>query len=295
MTGADQRRVEELAEELGRRYPDSVAVCGEAIELVAQDGFDSPEWCWLPMVAFALCTTAAVEPWGVGLLDISSVAALTQWQLGRGVYRPDPELVDGVRAVLHESAGIELGAAEHWSRGKPPPLDAWTRLPEWCCYVTMPAAGPRIDGVPDALGVFVHLEYDPETARPELRLLVDCDGTWAGLIPLSVALDRPDLGAALGETELAMRESDPAAADDVRNLYGPYASRHLLGMLTWSVLPLAATLIAPEARFGAVDGTPARPERARPRGGAWAPAAATRLWRIAPGPCPSGPGAQPPA
>lgn len=279
MTDDDQARVAGLAEDLSLVYPDSLEVCGELIESMVQDGMDSPEWCWLPMIAFAVYANAAISPHGLGMLYVSPVAALTEWQLGRGLYRPDTEVVEAARVDMYESAGIDLNDAEQWHRGKLPPLDTWTCLPEWCCYVAMPAGGHGIAGVPVVSGVFVHLEYDPTVNRPELRLLVDCDGTWEGLVPLAVALDEPNLGVALGETELSMRQHEEAGPE-LRALFGPYAERSLLGLLAWTVLPLALTLIDPRARFLATDAITAQPERAQPHNGVWRPAAATQLWHV---------------
>ncbi|WP_157528727.1 hypothetical protein [Nocardia sp. NRRL S-836] len=57
----------------------------------------------------------------------------------------------------------------------------WTRrLPEWCCYLTLPPKLADLDTPDDVFrprGIYVHLESNANTGRPELRLLLDTDGT----------------------------------------------------------------------------------------------------------------------
>ncbi|ATY17022.1 hypothetical protein CU254_41280 (plasmid) [Amycolatopsis sp. AA4] len=128
--------------------------------------------------------------------------------------------------------------------------------------------------------MFVHLEHDYNTGRPELRLLIDHDGTWEGLEPMPVYLDRPNLGAVGDATANALAGARGAVGADLRALAKPEGPLALPGLSAWTVLPLALALIDPAARHIDRDAPADRPRPAERGRRGWAPASATRTWTI---------------
>ncbi len=267
-------RVDALLAEFRRGYPDALAVCGGLVERRGEPGLDWPDWCWLPMAGtVAYLTSHGVQNERLGP-DIGRVAALTQWRLGRGVYRIDPEVAGASAGALWHSAG---GGAAQWQQALLPPVDTWTRLPEWCCYVELPAQEyDRLGGAFRFLGSFVHLEFDTHSGRPELRLVLDTDGTWEGLLPIPVYLDRPTLGAAINDMSA---NADAAATGligaNVRSVQAASDGTQLKGLAAWMVLPLVLSLVDPAVRIVGDVGPPAIS-----RGGRWLPAPSTRLCQV---------------
>lgn len=232
VTEAD--RVDALVKDFRRRYADAVLRCGELADSKGQPGLSWPDWCWLPMGGFDQYLQSSSP--GTAFWDLAKVAALTQWRLGRGVYIPGPDVTETAIAELYDSGGLAPGQAEQWHKAKLPPVSAWQRLPEWCCYIAMPESG-RPAGSP--LGVFVHLEHDMNNHRPELRLLIDTDGTWDRLLPIPLYLDRPNLGAAIGDADQSTQAvlEHGAIGTDVRSLTTPGAPWTVMAMYAWQVLP----------------------------------------------------------
>jgi hypothetical protein len=192
----DVAGVDGLLAQYRHLYPDALAMVSELVEDRGQRGLpDWPEWCWLPMAG----TIAYLDCKQGDRHDIARVAALTQWRLDRGVYVIDDAVVSRAVGQLWDSAGGN--EAERWVNAALPRLDSWKWLPQWCCYVVWPpdVTTPARELLPTPLGVFVHLEWDSNTERPELRLLLDRDGTWDGLLPIPVYLDRPTLGLAISD------------------------------------------------------------------------------------------------
>ena len=271
---ASVARVDALLAEFRRYYPDALAVSGGLVERRGEPGLEWPDWCWLPMAGtVAYLTSRSVQGDRLGT-DIGRVAALTQWRLGRGVYQIDPEVAGYSTGALWHSAG---GGAAHWQQAVLPPAETWTRLPEWCCYVELPPqVYDQLSGAFRFLGSFVHLEFDTHRGRPELRLVVDTDGTWEGLLPIPVYLDRPTLGAAINDMSAnADAAATGAIGADVRSLRGASDGTQLKGLAAWMVLPLALSLIDPAVR---IVGDVRPPATAR--GGRWLPAPTTRLCQV---------------
>jgi len=268
-------RVDQLLREFRRRHPDALAECGRWTE--ERSRVDWSDWCWLPMAAVHAYLSAS-GPYHPA--DLGRVTALTQWRLSRGVYEVDPAVVDLAVTELWTTAG----GPDQWMHATVPPLRVWTGLREWCSYVAWPAdatiAGLTIGVMPAPVGVFVHLEHDMNTGRPEVRLLVDTDGTWDGLYPAAIYPDRPTLGAALADQQAnTLASLAGAVGADVRSLTGPSDLTAQLGLVAWLVLPLALTLIDPAVRLrnpASLD-PPCRAER---RGPLWRPATSTTTWTI---------------
>ena len=155
----------------GRLYP---GAWRQADRMRADRGKDLPswpDWCYLPLSGWyaIVCADAGVASLDARQMnrvgDIGRLAALGTWRVSQGIYRFDTELFEAV-----------------WTT----PLDGdlpsalFFRLPEWCVYVET----PEKTWLDSALhGFFAHLEWDVNTGREELRLLMDSE---AALQPLVI-------------------------------------------------------------------------------------------------------------
>lgn len=114
-----------------------------------------PDWCFVPLPA----VYAAIQPEGQidphkGAL-IGTIGALAAWRVSKGIYRFDPEVLEELwRTELDET--IDESVLYH--------------LPEFCCYIETPG---KTFFDEQLHGFFVHLEYDVNAKRPDLRLLLD--------------------------------------------------------------------------------------------------------------------------
>ncbi|MCU4750229.1 hypothetical protein [Streptomyces sp. G-5] len=278
------KRAEALLRELRRRYPDALARSIRDAEAKGQPGAPQwPDWCWLPMgSAFAVIAPQHGQrllPGDPRVADIARISALTTWRLGKGVYWLDSE------AVAPHTEGM-------WARPGVPaerPLQPVRErllgggLPQQCVYIAWPPMDEETKRKlgPLALrGLFLHLEYDWNSGRPELRLLIDRDGTWDGLRGVPVPLDRPTLLAAgreLAHEGLSILGLD---ADDEQT--ESLAEKERAGM--FALWPTILTLIDPSVVISGFDHPADRPQPAEPRtkGGIirWRGAQDVTRWRV---------------
>jgi len=108
--------------------------------------------------------------------DVGALAAVGAWRYGQGIYRFHPTVYN---ALLTTPITGEI------------PCEVFYRLPEWCPYIETP--GFEHEGM-KIHGFFVHLEWDANSARHELRLLVDEEN---GLLPIPLHLGKWSLMEAL--------------------------------------------------------------------------------------------------
>jgi hypothetical protein len=272
-------RVDHLLKQSRSHYPKMLRVVGDMRATVRAAGTTWPEWCWTPLAAFH---AFVVSRGGNPATDVGRTAALAMWELGRGVYVPDAEVAEVAYNSLRQTA---TAGPVDWHRAALPELTAWTRLPQWCCYLALPPELADLD-VPDDVfrprGVFVHLESDANTGRPELRLLLDTTGTWDGLHPIPVYVDRPTLGAAIADMGAV---NDAVAAGvfgaDLRAVGGLDEVTNLRGLAVWMVLPYVLALLDADARLVDPDLPGDEPAPAQPdHQGRWLPAKRTRIWHI---------------
>lgn len=128
-----------------------------------------PDWVYCPLAgAYAVVSgggAARVPPDRANQVGV--VGALAAWRVGQGIYRIDPTLY---RALVDTPVDGDL------------PHELLHHLPEWCVYIETPG----IDYLGEPLaGAFVHLEWDANDGREELRLLLDLP---RGLVPLPMHL-----------------------------------------------------------------------------------------------------------
>lgn len=237
--------VDRMVRRLRTDYPDALAVLTQRREDLTAAGMSWPDWCWLPMSAAADYVMS--RPRGP-VPEIATVHAITCWRLDRAVLQLQP---DPVTEALAQLGAADRSDPHAWRRLPMAPIRAAllpAGLPTWCPYLL----APPLDDVREQQfrGLWVWLEHDQATDRPELRILLDRDGTRGALEPLTAYLDRPTLGRALDDTMAATH----AAARGVRgaNPTGlPDRLSAMLGVRIQAVLPLI--LGAVDRRYVYVD------------------------------------------
>jgi hypothetical protein len=268
-------RCDALLKELRRRYPIALISLRQFAERRGDPALGGwPDWCWLPMAGAVAVVTSAQGPPG----DIARVAALAAWRLGRGVY------------VLDEDVAVDAVATAH-QRQTIPADQILNGLPEFCCYVVLPEVpGPHPAGaaVPPR-GLYVHLEFDANTHRRELRLLLDLDGSWEGLVPVIIYLDRATLATSAADVLAQVRASAAGVAGtDLRAVPGAYdvdpvqGVMWALGYLAW---PAVLAVTDPTVHIVGLERPGERPHRAGPvpgpaGRGQWRAAPEPRRWRV---------------
>lgn len=119
-----------------------------------------PKWCFLPMSAWYAIVS---DRHGVNRLpfnlikDVSRLAAIGCWRYTQGVYRFDSTTME---EIIKSPISGNL------------PTEVLQRLPEWCVYIETPGLSWLDHAV---AGFWVHLEWDANTERKELRFLLDTD------------------------------------------------------------------------------------------------------------------------
>jgi len=129
-----------------------------------------PDWCFCPMSAWYAVVSSELQVKQVSQLyiaDVAKLAALGAWRYTQSIYRFD----NAVYQSLIET--VPRGAI---------PADVIYRIPEWCVYIETPGMQWMSRNL---AGFFAHLEYDVNTERHELRLLLDTDDE---LIPIVLHL-----------------------------------------------------------------------------------------------------------
>jgi hypothetical protein len=129
--------------------------------------------------------------------DVGLVAAAAAWRPTQTIYRFDHSLQ---QALIDTPIDEQL------------PVDLLYHLPEWCVYLDIqehPLILPSGDRI---AGSFVHLEWDANTGRTELRFVVDFINKWCP-IPLHLkSTFQESIAAAISESRLqASRLSFPVS------------------------------------------------------------------------------------
>jgi len=202
-----------------------------------------PDWCYLPMAGVyeIVAQDAGVPSQMLGLrhperiADIARLAALIAWRMTQGIYRLDPAVYEAVRETPVD---------------RDIPADILYRLPEWCVYVETPdmALGPH-----PVHGFFAHLEWDANTERAELRMLLDVgDGETTDLVPVVLHLGPWSLAESIERTmETANRTAAAHGSDPVP----PEAA----GYLQHLAAPLVSLLLYIASQAGEIGTDKRRP------------------------------------
>jgi len=140
-----------------RRYPNTGKLIEKFMNGRGSDLPDWPKWCFLPMGAFYSIVKAQhgdnFNVWHIS--DVPILSALGTWRYSQGIYRIHPDLL------------IALAASTIFGDL---PANVLHRLPEWCVYIETPGLTWQGKGVH---GFFAHMEWDVNTGREELRLLLN--------------------------------------------------------------------------------------------------------------------------
>lgn len=281
---ATKRTTRHLSE-VRKRYPEGFAQLNRMVRQKGAPGMpDWPDWCWLPLGA----SYAVVSGGGSNRLtaadsrtaDMGRLGALAAWRLTKGVYWLEPDAQDVHVNRLWQAPNVPVD----------PTLGAERfvdNLPQHCVYVALPQADRPMKAGPLRwpLGVFIHLEHDANNGRPELRIVVDTDGTWEGLEPHPVLLDRPTLLAS--SRELAhgamgtLLQTFPGLGnvDDSEELLAEFGKT-----IPFQVWPVVEAVADPDVVISRWDMPGERPERAQPVKGSdgprWEPANEPTRWRV---------------
>lgn len=162
----------------GKMYPQA----WKQIDIFRQDkgrGLpDWPAWCFLPMAAwYSIVSGGGANRLGFNMIgDVAKLAAIGTWRYSQGIYQFDPDFYS---AIIDTIPSGEL------------PSEVLYRLPEWSLYIETPQAKWFDD---DMCGFWAHLEWDVNTQRHELRLLLSTDGN---LIPIPIHIGKWTLTEAI--------------------------------------------------------------------------------------------------
>lgn len=169
-----------MLREIAKRYPDAWRIYDQFRQDRGKGGLPNwPDWCYCPMAAaHAVLSEADNFDDGLGsLVGIQTLAALSAWRVSQGIYRFDPDIISAITTTPIDTI----------------PVEVLYHLPEWCVYIEAPP-NMHFDTTPLS-GFFAHLEWDANSGKSELRLLLDCaDGD---IIGLPLHLDQPTLDLAL--------------------------------------------------------------------------------------------------
>lgn len=181
----DILRPTRLCAEYERQYPDVFKHIDRARLAAQQRGVEWPRWCYVPMtiVMDVIMDRYRLPP--IEVVGQSAIAtALATWRAGgKHVLLVHPE----VQRELLES-GVE-GAI---------PTDVLLRFPFWGAYIPLQHHRNTPGLLASCRGIFVHLEYDLQSGREELRCVFDLEGV---LTPAVLDIDeRLTLDAALRKT-----------------------------------------------------------------------------------------------
>lgn len=249
-----------------RRYPSTGRIVDEFRRGRGKDLPDWPTWCFLPMAGWY-----AVVSHDNGLLsgrilpqhlvsDVGRLAALGTWRYSQGIYQFDFDFMSALSDTLITGDM---------------PSEVLYRLPEWCIYIE---TNGRTFATVELYGFWAHLEYDINTGRSELRLLLDTNDV---LIPIPIHLGPWTV------TEAVDRANAEASrtADTVGLPYHP--SMDTVQKLAESINPLISLLLyicsdAPDIDSEREPGTsPKRPTpKKTKRGWQLFPADKPRFWKV---------------
>ena len=144
---------------LGKKFPGSWKFAEQLIlDRGRNEVPDWPSWCLLPMGGWYAVLSEAYQVQRLSVEQVHMlplISAVGAWRYTQGVYQFSPEVF---RALTTTPFKGNL------------PADVLYRMPEWCVYIDL--EGQSLPGQPDLLGMFAFLEFDVNTERHWLRLVL---------------------------------------------------------------------------------------------------------------------------
>lgn len=251
-----------------RLYPSTGHMVDEFRQDRGKDLPDWPAWCFMPMAGwYAIVSQDNLNQLLPGqrlplhlIPDVARLAALGTWRYSQGVYQIDADL----RAALNDT--LIVGGI---------PVEVLYRLPEWCLYIETP--GFDWMGSP-LFGYWSHLEFDINTGRSELRLLLDTEDA---LIPVPVHIGPWTVTEAIDRaTSEAVKQSVAAGVRFDRDMGQVQKTSSNINPLISLLLYICSE--APEIDDDRQPGT--SPSRAQPvktkRGWRLFPVEKPRIWTV---------------
>lgn len=160
----------QLCASFERTYPGVFSAIEQARLTARANGTSWPAWCYAPIAA----SQAVMDRYGVIgapnlVTESAKAAAMAAWRSG------------GKNALLFDEAVL----AELWQTtvSGDIPTEALLRFPFWGAYIPLPVIATKNKLI---AGVFVHLEHDANTSKPELRFLLHLSSGNLMMLPLDV-------------------------------------------------------------------------------------------------------------
>jgi len=185
-------------EMLGGEHPNAWLNIDKFRQGKGRDLPDWPEWCFLPMAAWIAIASDGGQVSFDEIECAQNLAAIGTWRYSQSIYRLDSDLYS---ALIDTVPKGNL------------PVDVFYRLPEWSLYIET----PNLTWMGDTLfGFWVHLEFDINTQRHELRFLLD---TNMGFASIPVHLGRWTITEAFDRVvDEAAKEAKKAKFDFAKDL-----------------------------------------------------------------------------
>lgn len=256
-----KHRVVRMLNKTSADYPRAWALAEEWRKDKGKDLPDWPDWCFFPMggwyavVCDELQTPTVALPY-IG--DISRLAAFGAYRYTQSIYRINQHLYKELADT------VPRGAL---------PVDLLMRLPEWCVYIETP--GLKYDNE-ELFGFFAHLEYDVNTEKPELRLLLDTDKQ---LLPVPLHIGNWTITEAVDRAVGVAKKNAPKNNFDADVLDDEFVSGHASQLYPLISLLLYVCSDGVEYRAQNRPENP-QPKRTRRKGWKLFPAPHPRVWNL---------------
>lgn len=246
---------------LSKKYPGAWLMLDK---LRADRGKDLPKWplwCLLPMTGWYAIACDGNKTSALSLsqvADVSRLSAIGAWRYSQGIYRFD----DVVYTALKQT--VPNGDL---------PCDVLYRLPEWSIYIET----PNHDWLGSPLhGFWCHLEWDANTERHELRLLLHTEQ----LIPIPLHLGKWTLSEAVSRAvSVAQKQGAKARIDVSFDAFGERLSESLYGLISLILYLCSDEPEIDDEREPGVSPKRPLPKKVR-KGWSLFPADKPRVWTI---------------
>lgn len=207
-----------------------------------------PEWCYLPLAASAAIVTQNTSSHQEMLdaaVNISRLGALAAWRMTKGIYRFDPDVLEDLKDTTLVD---EI------------PNEIFFRLPEWCVYCETP--GMTWMNM-QLFGMWVHLEWDVNTERHELRFLLDTNDD--GLIPVILHLGHWTLSEGIKRATNEAKKHGPGIFDQIGRQFNEISTNEIQPLVSM-ILYLCSQSSEINSKTGGSEG-PGNPVEKAVKGG----------------------------